>query len=218
MTERTIFLVDMRSFYASVEQADHPELKNKPVIVSGDPERRSGVVLAASPEAKKFGVQNAWRLWEAQQKCPQAVVVRPRMKRYLDVSLQITEILETFTDLVEVFSVDEQFMDLTPVLKYWGESPWILAHRVQKAIMEDTGVFARVGIARNKVMAKVACDQFAKKSESGIFQLSHVEQMWPLPIGAMFGVGGRMENHLLRMGIRTIGQLANFPVHLLKKR
>src|SRR5699024_9422274 len=107
----------------SVEQADHPELRNRPLIVSGDPERRSGVVLAASPEAKKHGVQNAWRLWEAQTRCPQAVVVRPRMKRYLEVSLQITKVLERFTDLVEVFSVDEQFMDLTPVLKYWEVSP-----------------------------------------------------------------------------------------------
>lgn len=218
MAERTIFLVDMRSFYASVEQADHPELKHRPVIVSGDPERRSGVVLAASPEAKRFGVENASRLWEAQQRCPQAVIIRPRMQRYLDVSLQITKILERFTDLVEVFSVDEQFMDLTPVLKYWGASPWTLAQRVQKAIMKDTGVFARVGIARNKVMAKVACDNFAKKNESGMFRLDEVEQMWPLPVGAMFGVGGRMENHLRRMGIRTIGHLANAPLRVLKKR
>lgn len=218
MAERTIFLVDMRSFYASVEQADHPELKNKPVIVSGDPERRSGVVLAASPKAKKFGVQNAGRLWEAQQRCPQAIVVRPRMQRYLDVSLQITKILERFTDRVEAFSIDEQFMDLTPVLKYWGQSPLTLAERVQNAIMKDTGVFARVGMARNKVMAKVACDNFAKKNNTGIFQLDDVKQMWPLPVGAMFGVGGRMEQHLQRMAIRTIGHLANSSVHMLKKR
>lgn len=218
MTNRVIFLVDMQAFYASVEIADHPELKNKPVIVSGDPERRSGVVLAASPEAKKYGVQNAWRLWEAQQKCPQAVVVRPRMQRYLDVSLQITEILERFTDLVEIFSIDEQFMDLTPVLKYWGESPRTLAKKVQDAIMEDTRVYARVGMASNKVMAKMACDNFAKKDEAGIFELEKVEQMWPLPVGSMFGVGSRMAYHLQRMGIQTVGHLANYPLRVLKKR
>lgn len=96
----------MESFYDSVEKADHPELKNLPVIVSGDPEQRSGVVLAACPLAKKHGVKNASRLWEAQQKCPYAVVVRPRMQRYLDVSLHITEILERFTDQVEPYSID----------------------------------------------------------------------------------------------------------------
>ncbi|HET7657571.1 MAG TPA: DNA polymerase IV, partial [Bacillales bacterium] len=121
MTQRIIFLVDMQSFYASVEKADHPELKDYPVIVSGDPERRSGVVLAACPLAKRYGVQNAGRLWEAQQRCPHAVIIRPRMQRYLEVSLQITKILERFTDLVEVFSIDEQFMDLTPVQRYWKE-------------------------------------------------------------------------------------------------
>lgn len=218
MARRTIFLVDMQSFYASVEKADHPELRNQPVIVSGDPERRSGVVLAACPLAKKYGVQNAGRLWEAQQRCPHAVVVRPRMQRYLEVSLHITNILERFTDLVEVFSVDEQFMDLTPVLKYWGTPPMQIAEKVQKVIMDETGVRARVGIARNKVLAKVACDRFAKKNDRGIFQLDEAEQMWPLPVGAMFGVGHRMENHLLRMGIRTIGDLAKAPLPVLKKR
>src|SRR5699024_6093907 len=126
-----------------------------------------------------------------------------------DVSLQITELLEQFTDLVEVFSVDEQFMDLTPVMKYWGESHRVLAERIQDASMEETGVYARVGMARNKVLAKVACDNFAKKNKTGISQLEEAKQIWPLPVGAMFGVGGRMEHHFRRMGIRTIGHLAN---------
>lgn len=106
MRDKVIFLVDMQSFYASVEKAAHPHLKNSPVIVSGDPERRSGVVLAACPLAKKYGVNNAERLWEAQQKCPQAVVIRPRMQVYINVSLQITSILKRFTDLVEPYSID----------------------------------------------------------------------------------------------------------------
>ena len=93
MAEKVVFLVDMQSFYASVEKADHPELNGKPVVVAGDPERRSGVVLAACPIAKRQGVKNAERLWEAQQKCPEAIVIRPRTQRYLDVSLRITKIL-----------------------------------------------------------------------------------------------------------------------------
>ena len=87
MSQRVIFLVDMQSFYASVEKADNPQLRNKPVVVSGDPERRSGIILAACPLAKRFGVDTAEPLWQAQQKCPHAVIVRPRMSRYIEVSI-----------------------------------------------------------------------------------------------------------------------------------
>jgi nucleotidyltransferase/DNA polymerase involved in DNA repair len=100
MKGKVIFLVDMQSFYASIEKADRPELKDKPVVVSGDPERRNGIILAACPVAKKYGVKTAEALWQALQKCPQAVVIKPRMQYYLDVSLAITDILERFTDLV----------------------------------------------------------------------------------------------------------------------
>lgn len=119
---KQILLVDMQSFYASIEKSDNPQLKRKPVIVSGDPERRSGVVLAACPLAKQYGVKNAERLWEAQQKCPEATVVRPRMQRYLEVSCQITDLLERFTDLVEPYSIDEQFLDVTASQTLFGNS------------------------------------------------------------------------------------------------
>jgi len=218
--QRVIFLVDMQSFYASIEKADHPEYKDKPVIVSGDPARRSGVVLAGCPLAKKRGVKNALRLWEAQQLCPDAVIVRPRMQRYLDVSLQITAILERYTDMVEPYSVDEQFMDVTGSRRLFGE-PHAIAAKIQRDIMNETGVYARCGIGPNKVLAKMACDNFAKKNKNGIFELNHhniEEYLWPLPVGAMFGVGSRMERHLKRLGIYTIGALARFPLPVLKKR
>ena len=169
MAEKVVFLVDMQSFYASVEKSDHPELNGKPVVVAGDPERRSGVVLAACPIAKRQGVKNAERLWEAQQKCPEAIVIRPRMQRYLDVSLRITKILECFTDQVEPYSIDEQFMDVTGSQTLFG-APHEIAKKVQAAILKMTGVRARVGIGPNKVLAKIACDNFAKKSKTGIFE------------------------------------------------
>lgn len=218
--EKQIFLVDMQSFYASIEKADHPHLHEKPVIVSGDPKRRTGVVLAACPLAKRYGVKNAERLWEAQQKCPEATIVRPRMQRYLEVSCQITEILERFTDLVEPYSVDEQFLDVTASQTIFGDS-FNMAQRIQSEILHKTGVNARVGIGPNKMLAKMACDHFAKKNPNGIFHLTHANlktKLWPLPIGKMFGVGHRMEKHLLKMGIRQIGHLATFPLNKLKKR
>ncbi|WP_085520936.1 DNA polymerase IV [Tuberibacillus sp. Marseille-P3662] len=220
MKGSVIFLVDMQSFYVSVEKADDPTLQNQPVIVSGDPERRSGIILAACPIAKEFGVETAEPLWKAQQKCPQAVVRRPRMQRYIDMSLQITKICEQFTDLVEPFSIDEQFLDVTGSQRLFGE-PFEIATKIQTRIMAVTGVYARVGMGPNKVLAKMACDNFAKKNRDGIFQLdtsNMQEKLWPLPIGKLFGVGNRMEQHLIRMGIRQIGHLANFPLQQLQSR
>ncbi|TCS95103.1 DNA polymerase IV [Hazenella coriacea] len=218
--EPVIFLVDMQSFYASVEKALRPELKERPLVVSGDPERRHGVVLAACPIAKSYGIKNAETLWEAQKSCPQLVVVRPRMKLYLNMSLRITEILEQFSDQVEPYSIDEQFIAVHGSQQLFGK-PEEIAVKIQKEIQQQIKVYARVGIGPNKVLAKMACDHFAKKNESGIFWLTHEnmeEYLWPLPIGKLFGVGSRMNRHLQRIGIRTIGELAQFPLERLKKR
>ncbi|MTT33240.1 DNA polymerase IV [Terrilactibacillus sp. BCM23-1] len=217
---KVIFLVDMQSFYASVEKADHPTLMKRPVIVSGDPKRRSGIILAACPIAKSFGVRTTEALWEAKQKCPQAVVLRPHMQRYIDVSLSITSIFEQFTDLVEIYSIDEQFLDVTGSTRLFGE-PKSIAKQIQKMIFDEIGVHARIGIGPNKILAKMACDHFAKKRESGIFELNHTNMqryLWPLPIKKLFGVGSRMEYNLRSMGIRKIGHLANFSLDILKKR
>lgn len=220
MRTKVIFLVDMESFYASVEKADRPQLKKRPVIVSGDPERRSGVVLAACPLAKKYGVKNASRLWEAQQQCPHAVIVRPRMQRYLDVALHITDILEGFTDQVEPYSVDEQFLDITGSQKLFGP-PWEIAQKIQAMIMRETKVRARVGIGPTKILAKMACEGFAKKNITGIFELNATnlrQHMWPLPVEKLHGVGRRMKHHLHRLGITTIGDLATYALPVLKKK
>jgi nucleotidyltransferase/DNA polymerase involved in DNA repair len=221
MSNKVIFLVDMQTFYASCEKAAHPEWRNKPVIVAGDPEQRSGIVLAADPIAKrKYGVKTAEFVGQAVLKCPQAILVRPRMQHYIDVSLQITEIFESFTDLVEPYSIDEQFLDVTGSQRLFG-SPIEIARKIQQKIMKNTGIYARVGIGPNKVLAKMACDNFAKHNETGIFELNHnniKKNLWPLPINCAFGIGNRMERNLIGMGIRTIGMLASYPLDLLKKR
>ncbi|ANE47494.1 DNA polymerase IV [Paenibacillus swuensis] len=219
MKDRVIFLVDMQSFYASVEKAARPEYRDRPLVVSGDPARRSGIVLAACPLAKKLGASTAQRLGEAVRSCPDLVVVRPRMQEYINVSLKITRIMERFTDLVEPFSIDEQFMDVTGSLALFGE-PEVLAARIQDAILEETGVIARVGIGPNKILAKTACDNFAKKREGGIFWLTRervATDMWKLPIGGLFGVGSRMRRHFERMGIHTVGDLAAYPLPRLQQ-
>ena len=110
----------MNSFYASIEQAQNPAWRGKPVVICGDPERRSGIVLAASREAKAFGIKTVDPLWPVRQKCPQAIIVQPRMETYVEVSMRIMEIARRFTPMVEVFSIDEMFLDVTGTEKLWG--------------------------------------------------------------------------------------------------
>jgi DNA polymerase-4 len=217
---KTIFLVDMQSFYASIEKARYPHLQHRPLVVSGDPARRSGVILAACPLAKKSGIKNGERLWEAEQKCLDLVVVPPKMQDYITTSVEITTILEAYTDLVEPYSIDEQFIDVTGSQTLFGP-PLEIAKKIQQQIWTKTKVRARIGIGENKVLAKMACDNFSKKNKSGIFWLKkdELEQtLWQLPVEKMFGVGGKMASHLRNMGIRTIGQLAAVPLPRLKER
>jgi DNA polymerase-4 len=214
-----IFLVDMQSFYCSVEKADHNEYKHKPLIVAGDPAKRSGIVLAACPIAKSFGVQTTEWIKQALAKCPELIVVQPRMQLYIDVSIQITTIFERYTDLVEPFSIDEQFLDVTESQNLFG-GPHQIASDIQRAILAETKVNARVGIGPNKILAKMACDNFAKKNKDGIFLLNEEnmkEKLWQLPIPNMFGVGGRMTRHMQRMGIHYIGDLAKLELGSFKQ-
>lgn len=170
MPERTIFLVDGQSFYASIEKAAHPELKDKPVAV-GDPARRSGIILAACPVAKSRGVTTAERVGEALAKCPDLKVIRPRMQTYITISLLITEIFESFTDQVEPYSIDEQFLDVTGSTACFGP-PAEIAKQIQSRVLLSTGVWTRCGIGPTKVLAKMATDNFAKKDLKGSSDLA----------------------------------------------
>ncbi|MDF2924564.1 MAG: polYB [Paenibacillaceae bacterium] len=217
--ERVIFLVDCQSFYASVEKAGRPHLRDKPVAIA-DPERSSGIVLAACPIAKSRGVTTAERLNQARAKCPDLVAIRPRMGTYIKMSLLITKIFESYTDLVEPFSIDEQFLDATGTLKHFG-SEVEMAQHIQNRILLSTGVWTRVGIGPTKILAKTATDNFAKKYPGGIFRLDYnnIEQeLWPLPIHQMFMVAGRMTKHFLRMGIQTIGDIAKMELCQFKRK
>jgi DNA polymerase-4 len=216
--QRIIMLADCQSFYASVEKAAHPEYKNSPVAI-GDPARRSGIILAACPIAKSCGVSTAERIFEATAKCPNLVVIRPRMEQYIKVSLRITDIYRSFTDLVEPFSIDEQFLDVTGSTRLFGGAEDI-ARQMQVQVMQQTGVRIRVGISSTKILAKTSCDNFAKKHPTGIFSLpkSEIESvLWPLPIHQMYMVGSRMTQHLVYLGINTIGDLARKELGRLKQ-
>jgi DNA polymerase-4 len=217
--KQVIFLVDMQSFFASVEKAKHYRHLKHPLVVSGDPKRRSGVILAACPLAKQAGIKNGERLWEAQEKCPNLISVSPHMQEYIDNSLAITNILKSITDLVEPYSIDEQFMDVTYSQKLFG-TPENMARHIQHEIYTKLRVVARVGIGENKVLAKMACDTFSKHKKNGVFHLKKDEietVLWPLPIEKLFRAGSQMARHLRRRAIRTIGDLARTDVTKIKK-
>ncbi|MFC5702229.1 DNA polymerase IV [Cohnella faecalis] len=217
--ERTIFLIDGQSFYASIEKASRPELGDKPVAV-GDPERKSGLILAACPIAKSKGVTTAERVGQALAKCPDLVVIRPRMQTYIAVSLFMTEIYESVTDQVEPYSIDEQFLDVTGSMACCGSAKE-MAYRLQHQVLLSTGVRSRIGIGPTKILAKMATDNFAKKLPDGIFELSSDKlesDLWELPVHQMFMVGSRMTRHFVRMGLHSIGDIARLELGDFKRR
>lgn len=168
-------------------------------LLSAEIERRHGVVLAATKEAKAYGIKTGMVAGECARLCPGIVFVRPHMQDYINVSLKITEILGTFTDRIAPYSIDEQFLDMTGCQKLFGP-PEKMAGLIIKKVREETGINCRVGIGENPLQAKMACDRFAKKNKDGFFRLSHENYAyytWPLPIRDLFGVGFRMERNFL---------------------
>lgn len=218
-TPRTIFLIDAQSFYASVEKAAHPEYNNNPVAV-GDPSRMNGIILAACPIAKSQGVTTASRVGEALALCSDLIVIRPRMHTYIQVSLLISEIFGSYTSLVEPYSIDEQFLDVTASQSFFGP-PEEIARRIQHHVLMSTGVWTRVGIGPTKVLAKMATDNFAKKNKEGIFELTFDKlplTLWKLPVENMFMVASKMTRHFNRMGLTWIGDIAKLELADFKQR
>ena len=197
----------MDAFFASVEQLDHPELRGKPVVVGAPPDQR-GVVAAASYEARRYGIHSAMPSREAGRRCPDAVFVPVNGKRYQEVSQQIFRILERFSPLVEPLSIDEAFIDVAGAQRLFGTGREI-AVKLRKAIHEETGLTASVGVAPNKFLAKLAS---ALQKPDGLTVVPDdptgiLEFLAPLPVSRIWGVGKVTEQRLKSIGIETISQL-----------
>jgi nucleotidyltransferase/DNA polymerase involved in DNA repair len=198
----------MDAFYASIEQLDEPNYQGKPVIVGADPKYGygRGVVAACSYEARKFGVHSALPIGRAWKLCPEGVYVRPRMRRYVEVSGQVMEVLHRFTNLVEPLSIDEAFLDITGSTALFGAPPQI-ARAVKKQIREATGLTASAGVGPNKFIAKIASD-LRKPDGLVVVEAGEVEAfLKDLPISRLWGVGPKTERKLHEMGFRTIGDV-----------
>ena len=203
--ERIILHIDMDAFFASVEQRDHEEYRGKPVIVGGLGPR--GVVSTASYEARKFGVHSAQAMAIARRLCPNAIFLHPDHARYSDVSRQIFAILARFSPVIEPLSIDEGFLDLTGMERLM-ENPRAYGEEIKRAVREETGLTASVGIAPNKFLAKLASD-LEKPDGLVVIRPEDAEKVLaPLPVNRIFGVGKKTEERLAALGFRTIGQLA----------
>jgi len=202
---RTILHADMDAFFAAVEVLDDPRLRGRPVIVGGTPEGR-GVVAAASYEARRYGVHSAMSAARARRLCPHGVFLRPRPERYLAVSRRVFAIFHEFTPLVEPLSVDEAFLDVTGSRDLWGDGPAI-ARRLKRRVREETGLTVSVGVAPNKLLAKLASDLEKPDGLTVVPERDTAAWLAPLPVERLWGVGRRTAPRLRALGIATFGDL-----------
>ena len=217
MKERVIFHCDANSFFASVEIASRPELQGKPVAVTGNPEKRTGIILTKNEIAKKFGVQTGEVIWQAKLKCPELICLSPHYKIYEDFSARLREIYEKYTDRVESFGIDECWLDVTDTLKFFGDAK-SLADHIRKEVKESLNITISVGVSFSKLFAKVGSDMKKPDATTVISKENFKKILYPLPIKTVIGIGRRLEKRYNRIGVFTLGQIINIPDFVLKKK
>lgn len=206
--DRIILHCDLNSFYASVELRDHPDLRDVPTAVCGDPTSRHGIILAKNEPAKKYGVQTAETIWQARKKCPGLVLLPPHHSLYRQVSKQVNAIYEQYTDLVEPFGIDESWLDLTGTLHLLGGDARRVADQLRARMRQELGLTLSVGVSFNKVFAKLGSDYKKPDATTVISRENWRDIVWPLPVGALLYVGGAARRLLNQFGVNTIGDLA----------
>jgi DNA polymerase-4 len=212
---RVIFHLDMDAFYASVEQRDTPSLRGKPVIVGAPPTQR-GVVCAASYEARKFGVRSAMPSATAGRLCPKGVFVRPRMEAYKQESREIMRLVAETGATVEQMSIDEAYAEISALCQEDDLDSSLrqalpLAQRLKERIRAERRLTATIGIASNKLLAKIASDHRKPNGLTLIAERDKVQFLRPLPVRALYGVGKKTEEILNKAGIDTVGAMQDYP-------
>lgn len=220
--QRVIFHIDVNSAFLSWESVyrlkldpEALDLRTIPAVVGGDRESRHGIVLAKSTSAKAYGIVTGEPLVHALKKCPGLTVAPSRFDIYIENSKKLITLLEDYTPDIEKFSIDEAFLDMTETIHLFGE-PMEVAAQIRERVKAELGFTVNVGVASNKLLAKMASD-FQKPDRCHSLWLFEVpEKMWPLPVRELFFVGGSAEKKMNTIGINTIGDLAHCDVRLLR--
>lgn len=221
MAEPLIFHIDVNSAFLSWEATyrkltdpDAVDLRDIPSVIGGDEEMRHGVVLAKSSSAKKYGIRTGEPLAKARQKCPNLVVAKPHYSLYVENSKRFIELLKKYAPVVEQYSIDEAFCDMSGTGKLYGD-PIRFAHRLKSEIYETLGFTVNIGISDKKLLAKMASDFEKPDKVHTLFSNEVPTKLWPLPVGELFTVGKSTAARLRILGIQTIGDLAKTDPDLL---
>lgn len=206
--DRVILHCDLNCFYASVELLSHPDLRDVPVAVCGDPASRHGIILAKNEPAKHFGIKTAETIWQAKKKCPHLVLLPPHHDLYREYSLKVNAIYEQYTDLVEPFGIDESWLDLTGTAHLFGGNPKQIADDLRLRVQRELGLTLSIGVSFNKIFAKLGSDYKKPNATTVISRDNWQELVWPLPVGDLLFVGQAAQKLLKQYGVVTIGQLA----------
>lgn len=215
--KRTILLSDLNSFYASVECLYNPALRTRPIAVCGSVEDRHGIVLAANPLAKRYGIRTGDAVWQAKQKCKNITIVEPHMERYVAVSKTIQKIYQDFSPLVEQYGLDESYLDLTGTEHIHGSGKQA-ADTIRERIYKECGITASVGVSFTRSFAKLASDMKKPDATTVITRDDIRTKVWPLPASDLLMVGRATVNELKSACIHTIGDLAQTDPGFLEYR
>lgn len=214
--ERTILHSDMNCFYASVEMMLDPSLRGKAVAVCGSTENRHGIVLAKSELAKKSGIKTGMVNWEARQRCPDLIMVKPQYEQYLKYSELARNIYQRYTDQVEPYGMDECWLDVSGSRGVCGGGMEI-AEKIRQTMKEELGLTVSIGVSFNKMFAKLGSDMKKPDAITEIRQEEFKEKIWPLPASDLLFVGRATAEKLTKYGITTIGGIANADPAFLKR-
>jgi DNA polymerase IV len=215
LNQLSIAHIDCDAFYAAVEKRDNPELADKPVIIGG---HVRGVVSTACYVARIHGVKSAMPMFKALKLCPDAIVIRPNMKKYAEAGKQVRNIMLQFTPLVQPISIDEAFLDLSGTARLHGTSPALSLAKLIRQIQTEVGITASVGLSHNKFLAKMASDLEKPRGFSVIGKVETKEFLASKSVGSIWGVGQAMQSQLNRAGITSISQLQQLEKNDLMRR
>ena len=224
MAERIIFHVDANSAFLSWTAAyrlkvlgESVDLREIPSVIAGDKASRHSIILAKSGPAKKYGIHTGEPLFQALEKCPDLVIAPPDYGLYVETSRHFVEVLRKFSPLVEQYSIDEAWVDMTGTERLFG-TPRLAAEAMRKRVLEELGFTVNIGISTNKILAKMAGDFEKPNKVHTLFPEEIQEKMWPLPVRDLFLVGPVTQSKLNKMGIYTIGELAQTDLKVIKKK